>query len=69
MIQFGVSPSDTRYSFYSYDKYIRNKQMGDNALVIIDEAQNLRTQIIMQKYENPESGKKKLMLKVIKKDI
>ena len=28
------------------DKYIRNKELGDNALVIIDECHNLRTKII-----------------------
>ena len=40
MKQFGLNSSDKRYNFYSYDKYIRNKEVGDNSLVIIDEAHN-----------------------------
>ena len=69
MKQFGLNSSDKRYNFYSYDKYIRNKEVGDNSLVIIDEAHNFRSQIISQKFENPDTGKKKLKLKKIKKVI
>ena len=46
MVQYGLNIQDNRYRFYTYDKYIRNKELGDNSLVIIDEAHNLRTKII-----------------------
>jgi hypothetical protein len=46
MIQFGLDLSDNRYSFYTYDKYIRNPKLGKDALVIVDEAHNFRTEII-----------------------
>ena len=46
MVQYGLDIQDNRYRFYTYDKYIRNKELGDNALVIIDECHNLRTKII-----------------------
>jgi hypothetical protein len=45
MIQYGLDIKDNRYSFFTFDKYIRNKKAGDNSLVIIDEAHNLRTEI------------------------
>ena len=34
MIQYGLDRQANRYRFYTYDKYIRNKELGDNALVI-----------------------------------
>lgn len=69
MKQFGLNSSDKRYNFYSYDKYIRNKEVGDNSLVIIDEAHNFRSQIIAQKFENPDTGKEEVEVKKIKKVI
>jgi hypothetical protein len=62
MIQFGLCPQDTRYNYYSYEKYIRNKELGDNSLVIIDEAHNLRTQIIVNEYENPDTKKQEVSI-------
>jgi predicted RNA methylase len=46
MQQYGLDISDNRFSYYTYDKYIRNPQIAKNSLVIIDEAHNLRTEII-----------------------
>ena len=65
--QFGLNSSDKRYNFYSYDKYIRNKEVGDNSLVIIDEAHNFRSQIIAQHFENPDTGKEEVEVKKNKK--
>ena len=67
--QFSLNNSDKRYNFHSYDKYFRNKEVGDNSLVIIDEAHNFRSQIISQKFENPDTGKEEVDVKKIKKVI
>jgi predicted RNA methylase len=45
LIQYGLPIEDNRYSFWTYEKYIRSKNVGDNSLVIIDEAHNFRTYI------------------------
>lgn len=45
MIQYGLDIRDNRYKFYTYEKYIRKRETGENSLVIIDEAHNLRTLI------------------------
>jgi hypothetical protein len=45
MVQYGLDVSDNRYNFYTYDKYIRNPKLGKDALIIIDEAHNFRTEI------------------------
>ena len=58
MIQYGLDIQDNRYRFYTYDKYIRNKELGDNALVIIDEAHNLRTKIIAHESTDDEGNTK-----------
>lgn len=54
MIQYGLDIKDNRYKFYTFDKYIRKKEIGDNSLVIIDEAHNLRTLINAQETEDDE---------------
>ena len=65
MIQYGLNISDNRYSFYTYDKYIREVQkengkdkMGDDALVIIDEAHNFRTEIFKANDYDRKTGEK-----------
>lgn len=45
MVQYGLDISDNRYSFYTYEKYVRNPVKAQNALLIVDEAHNFRTQI------------------------
>ena len=40
---YNVDIRDNRIEFYSYESYVRRKANCDNALVIIDEAHNLRT--------------------------
>lgn len=67
MIQYGIDPRDTRYNFYSYDKYIRNKELGNNALVIVDECHNMRTQMVVNEFENPDTGNKEVDVKTNKK--
>ncbi len=40
---YNVNIRDSRIEFYSYESYLRRKANCENALVIIDEAHNLRT--------------------------
>ena len=47
MIQYGLDIADNRYHFYTYDKYIRKPEIGKNALIIVDEAHNFRTEMHM----------------------
>jgi tRNA1(Val) A37 N6-methylase TrmN6 len=56
MIQFGLDIGDSRYSYYTYDKYIRKPQLAKDSLLIIDEAHNFRTEIITHQNENEETG-------------
>jgi len=56
MIQYGLDIGDNRYSYYTYDKYIRKPQLAKDSLLIIDEAHNFRTEIITHKNENEETG-------------
>jgi hypothetical protein len=56
MIQFGLDIGDNRYSYYTYDKYIRKPQLAKDSLLIIDEAHNFRTEIITHQNENEETG-------------
>jgi len=47
LISFGINPQDRRISYYSFDRFSRNKNINtENSLIIIDEAHNLRTEII-----------------------
>lgn len=55
MEQYGLDKNDNRYSFYTYEKYVRNPQMGNNALVIIDEAHNLRSEMNIFSIKDPET--------------
>ena len=57
MIQYGLDKNDNRYSFYTYDKYVRNPELGKNALLIVDEAHNLRTFMNIYEQQDPETGK------------
>lgn len=51
LIQWGVEVRDNRYSFFTFEKFLRDTSRKDsldsfkNALIIIDEAHNLRTRI------------------------
>jgi tRNA1(Val) A37 N6-methylase TrmN6 len=56
MIQYGLDIGDNRYSYYTYDKYIRKPQLAKDSLLIIDEAHNFRTEIITHQNENEETG-------------
>lgn len=55
MQQYGLDKNDNRYSFYTYEKYIRNPQLGNNALVIVDEAHNLRSEMNIFTVKDPET--------------
>ena len=46
MIEYGLDIGDNRYSFFTYDKYIRNPKLAENSLLIVDEAHNFRTEIV-----------------------
>lgn len=45
MIAYGVDPRDKKFSYYSYVSFINKKVETKNALLIIDEAHNLRTEV------------------------
>ena len=57
MQQYGLDKNDNRYSFFTYEKYIRNPQLGNNSLVIIDEAHNLRTEMNIGEIRDPDTKK------------
>jgi len=47
LIEYGLNAQDKRLNFMSYDKFTRNKSIDTtDALIIVDEAHNLRTEII-----------------------
>ena len=56
MQQYGLNIQDKRYEFLTYEKYIRKPIIAKNALLIIDEAHNFRTEIIQQHITDPETG-------------
>jgi hypothetical protein len=56
MIQYGVNVQDKRYEFLTYEKYVRKPIIARDALLIIDEAHNLRTEIVQQHIQDPETG-------------
>jgi superfamily II DNA or RNA helicase len=67
---YNVNIRDNRIQFYSYESYIRKKANCENALVIIDEAHNLRTPSQFSMLEtdaNKEEDKQKLKYKVGKR--
>jgi superfamily II DNA or RNA helicase len=46
MISYGLDIRDNRYSYYTYEKFIRNcKDINEKTMLIIDEAHNFRTYI------------------------
>ena len=49
MKQYGLQIEDNRYSFTTYDKYVRKPIIAKNSLLIIDEAHNFRTEIQTRK--------------------
>lgn len=55
MQQYGLDIKDNRYNFYTYNKYIKSGISGDDALVIIDEAHNLRSELKIKSVEDPEN--------------
>lgn len=55
MKQYGLDINDNRYSFFTYEKFIRNPKSGLNALVIIDEAHNFRTELITHELKDPSN--------------
>ena len=47
MIEYGINPQDRRFTFMSFDKFSRNKNIDTTEdVLIIDEAHNLRTEIV-----------------------
>jgi superfamily II DNA or RNA helicase len=58
LFRFGLDIRDNRIKYYSFEKYVRAKNKDcENALLVIDEAHNLRTEIIM-KDTDPTKAKK-----------
>jgi hypothetical protein len=56
LIQYGVDIKDNRYNFLTYEKYIRKPIIAKNSLLIIDEAQNFRTEIKIRKQIDPNDS-------------
>lgn len=59
---FGLDIRDRRIQYFSFEKYVKSKASCKNALLVIDEAHNLRTEIEFRK-ESPEE------LEQAKKDL
>ena len=55
MIKYGISVEDNRYTFITFDKYMRKPIIADNALLIVDEAHNMRTDMQLSHALNPET--------------
>jgi len=47
IFKYGVDPRDPRFMYFTYDKFYNSNIQTDNAMVIIDEAHNFRTEIKM----------------------
>ena len=61
MRQYGVPIEDNRYTFTTYEKYIRfskEKKNAKNCLLIVDEAHNLRTEIKIDVITDPDEPTK-----------
>jgi len=56
MQQYGLDISDNRYSFLTYDKYVRKPVVAKNALLIVDEAHNFRTAMKIETVKDPETN-------------
>ena len=53
MLAYGVNPQDKRFEFFSYSTFSTSKLTEkDNALCIIDEAHNLRTEVVISTSES-----------------
>ena len=55
MVQYGLDPKDNRYKYFTFDKFARGQITAENSLLIIDEAHNFRTEMIMENIKN-ETG-------------
>lgn len=61
MRQYGVPIEDNRYTFTTYEKYVRfskEKKNATNCLLIVDEAHNLRTEIKIAVITDPDDPTK-----------
>ena len=56
MKQYGIEIEDNRYIFTTYDKYIRKPTVARNALVLVDEAHNMRTEMNIVETHDPETN-------------
>lgn len=56
MVKYGLDIGDNRYTFVTYEKYARRPFEAKNTLVIIDEAHNLRTQIVTSVVKDLETN-------------
>ena len=56
LVQYGLDKNDNRYSYYTYEKYARNPKIAKDALLIVDEAHNFRTEIKTNEIKDPDSG-------------
>jgi len=54
MIQYGLDPKDNRYKYFTFDKFSRGSATAENSLLIIDEAHNFRTELVMENITNEE---------------
>jgi hypothetical protein len=53
MVAYGVEPRDPRYTYLTYDKFYNNKRINcSDGLLIIDEAHNFRTEIIISTHKD-----------------
>lgn len=53
MAAYGLDPRDPRYSYFTYDKFYNSKRTtAEDALLIVDEAHNFRTEISMSRERN-----------------
>lgn len=56
MIAFGIDPRDPRFQYFTYDKFYRSRIKADNALLIVDEAHNFRTEITTSSFKDETTG-------------
>ena len=62
MIQYGLNIQDNRYTFMTYEKYIRNPILAKDSLLIIDECHNFRTEIKKFEIELPDKKEKEVVI-------
>lgn len=56
MQSFGIDIKDLRYSYFTYDQYVRQPEIANNALLIIDEAHNFRTYMNISDIKDPNTN-------------